>query len=90
MYASIYNLHWRSTKPRKSNFKYAARYHARIWTISDMAISQYMMTSLDMLFCVQDEREDVETHDPYYEPLVHLPKIEIKTLEEDEEDLVKV
>ena len=39
---------------------------------------------------MQDERDEVETHDPYFEPLVHLPKIEVKTLEEDEEDLVKL
>ena len=46
MYALIYNLQSESTNLRKSNFKYAAWYHALIWTIGEMAISHYMMTSL--------------------------------------------
>ena len=37
----------------------------------------------------QGDREEVETHDPYFEPLVNLPKIEVKTLEEDEEEFIK-
>lgn len=37
-----------------------------------------------------DEKEEVENPDPYFEPLVNLPPVETKTLEEEEEELVKL
>lgn len=48
---------------------------------------------------VQDSHEDHDTstenadesnHDPQFEPIVSLPEQEIKTLEEDEEELFKM
>ncbi|ELW64708.1 Ran-specific GTPase-activating protein [Tupaia chinensis] len=49
--------------------------------------------------CIQDTHEDHDTstenadesnHDPQFEPIVSLPEQEIKTLEEDEEELFKM
>lgn len=39
-----------------------------------------------------DEKEEsvVENPDPHFEPLVHLPPVEISTLEEDEDEMVKL
>ena len=36
-----------------------------------------------------DNTEDVN-HDPHFEPIVSLPEQEVKTLEEDEEELFKM
>lgn len=36
-----------------------------------------------------DASEETE-HDPHYEPIVFLPELEVKTLEEDEEELFKM
>jgi Ran-binding protein 1 len=50
-------------------------------------------------FSTQDSHEDHDTstenadesnHDPQFEPIVSLPEQEIKTLEEDEEELFKM
>ncbi len=43
----------------------------------------------------KDHKEDVENdeheeHDPYFEPIIHLPEVHIYSMEEDEEDLVKL
>lgn len=44
----------------------------------------------------QDEHEtstdhvDDSNHDPHFEPIVSLPEREVKTLEEDEEELFKM
>lgn len=51
-------------------------------------------TRLLLSFFVQ-EQEDHEApedsnHDPHYEPIVSLPELEVKTLEEDEEELFKM
>ena len=36
------------------------------------------------------ENEEHEEHDPYFEPIIHLPEVHIYSMEEDEEDLVKL
>lgn len=36
-----------------------------------------------------EEHEDQE-HDPYFEPVIQLPEVHIYSMEEDEEDLVKL
>lgn len=58
--------------------------------------------SLSFFFCffpVQEAHEEHDTstenaddsnHDPQFEPIVSLPEQEIKTLEEDEEELFKM
>ena len=42
----------------------------------------------------KDHKDDVENeheeHDPYFEPIIHLPEVHIYSMEEDEEDLVKL
>lgn len=43
----------------------------------------------------KDHKEDVENeeheeHDPYFEPIIHLPEVHIYSMEEDEEDLIKL
>ena len=43
----------------------------------------------------KDHKEDVENdeheeHDPYFEPIITLPEVHIYSMEEDEEDLVKL
>lgn len=40
----------------------------------------------------KDHKADVENeeHDPYFEPIIHLPEVHIYSMEEDEEDLVKL
>lgn len=40
----------------------------------------------------KDRKDDVENeeHDPYFEPIIHLPEVHIYSMEEDEEDLVKL
>jgi Ran-binding protein 1 len=37
-----------------------------------------------------DKDEVIENPDPHFEPLVHLPPVQTKTLEEDEEEMVKL
>jgi len=37
-----------------------------------------------------DVEEHEEEHDPYFEPVIHLPEVHIYSMEEDEEDLVKL
>ena len=38
----------------------------------------------------KDHKDDVENeheeHDPYFEPIIHLPEVHIYSMEEDEED----
>lgn len=38
----------------------------------------------------QNVEEHEEEHDPYFEPIIHLPEVHIYSMEEDEEDLVKL
>lgn len=40
----------------------------------------------------QEEHDATEdsNHDPHFEPIVSLPELEVKTLEEDEEELFKM
>lgn len=45
-----------------------------------------------LVFQEQEEHEATEdsNHDPHFEPIVSLPELEVKTLEEDEEELFKM
>ncbi len=36
------------------------------------------------------EVNDHEEHDPHFEPVIYLPEVHIYSMEEDEEDLVKL
>lgn len=63
---------------------------------------KYIACFVDLLFSffsLQETHEELDTstenaddsnHDPQFEPIVSLPEQEIKTLEEDEEELFKM
>jgi len=44
----------------------------------------------DFSWLMFQEEDVIENPDPHFEPIVNLPPVQTKTLEEDEEDLVKL
>lgn len=53
------------------------------------------VNSTSVFVCMQEQDDHDSTaedanHDPHYEPIVSLPEQDVKTLEEDEEELFKM
>lgn len=55
------------------------------------------VNSTSVFVCMQEQEQDDHdstaedaNHDPHYEPIVSLPEQDVKTLEEDEEELFKM
>jgi len=56
-----------------------------------------MIIDFDCYLLVQEQEDDrdhsddlIENPDPHFDPIVNLPPVQTKTLEEDEEEIVKL